>query len=527
MRLPRLAALFAPLTPLLLLAGPTRGLAATVPTGFADEQAVTVGTAAALDQPASMAFLPDGRLLVVEQRSARLRLFVGGALSATDPVAILPGVRTSGSEQGLLGIAVDPGWPVRPYLYVHCDDASGAWIRISRYTAAGDLAFATDGHLTVDPATRYDLLNRLPDNASNHNGGTVRFGPDGMLYVSLGEDANRCAAQDSSFLGGKILRLDVSRLPAGAGGPPPFALLIPPGNPWGAAPDSGARLVWAQGLRNPFRFSVDPADGTLYVGDVGELTWEEIDRITGGGGNYGWPRREGPLTQSPSCVNPLVTGLAPIYAYDRTGASASIIGGCVYRRPSGSPTGLPPVYEGDYFFSEYYSGFLRRLKGSSDAWALAAPVAGQPTTSNWGQGFGEVSDWAVGPDGALWYCRQSANFAANSGDIRRIVATGDTAVPPPPAPTAVEFAPARPTPAVGHAVLHYTLSATARVSLALFDAAGRRVRLLEPSQQKAANRYDVTWDGRGDDGSAVGPGLYLVRLEVAGRAIVRRVMLLR
>jgi glucose/arabinose dehydrogenase len=474
-----------------------------------------------------MAFLPDGRLLVVEQKSAKIRLFVNGTLSATDPVATLPGVRTSGAEQGLLGITVDPGWPARPYLYVHCDDNSGSWIRISRFTAAGDLAFTTDGLLTVDPATRYDLLNRLPDNASNHNGGTVRFGPDGMLYVSLGEDANRCAAQDSSFLGGKILRLDVSRLPAGAGGPPPFALLVPPGNPWGAAPDSGARLVWAQGLRNPFRFSVDPADGALYVGDVGENTWEEIDRIAGGGGNYGWPRREGPLTQSPTCPNPLVTGLPPIYAYDRTGSGASIIGGCVYRRPTGAPTGLPSVYEGDYFFSEYYTGFLRRLTGSGASWSLAAPVAGQPSATDWGQGFDQVSDWAVGPDGALWYCRQSTNYASNTGDIRRIVVTGNTSAPAPPAPAGVEFAPPRPTPAVGRATLHYTLSTAARVSLAVFDAAGRRVRTLEPSQQKAADRYDVTWDGHDDDGRAVSPGLYVARLEVGERAIERRVPFLR
>jgi glucose/arabinose dehydrogenase len=516
------------LSPVLFLAVADRssGLAATVPTGFADQQAVTVGSGAALDRPASMAFLPDGRLLVVEQKTAKIRLFVNGALAATDPVVALPSVRTAGGEQGLLGIAVDPGWPGRPYLYVHCDDASGPWIRISRYTAAGDLAFTADGALTVDPATRYDLLNRLPDNASNHNGGTVRFGPDGRLYVSLGEDANRCAAQDSSFLGGKILRLDVSRLPIGSGGPAPFAILVPPGNPWGAAPDSGARLVWAQGLRNPFRFGIDPANGALFVGDVGEGTWEEIDRIADGGGNYGWPLREGPLTLSPSCPTPLVTGLAPVYAYDRTGTTASIIGGCVFHRPAAADSGLPVSYDGDYFFSEYYTGFLRRLTGSGDTWSLASPVAGQPSSTDWGQGFEQVSDWAVGPDGGLWYCRQSTAYAANTGEIRRIVATGDTSVPPA-VPPAAEFALPRPTPAVGSVTLRYALGATARVSLAVFDAAGRRTRLLEPSQSKAPDRYTVTWDGRDDDGRPVRPGLYIARLEVGGRAFERRVPFLR
>jgi hypothetical protein len=190
-------------------------------------------------------------------------------------------------------------------------------------------------------------------------------------------------------------------------------------------------------------------------------------------------------------------------------------------------SGLPVTYEGDYFFSEYYTGFLRRLTGSGASWSLATPVAGQPSATDWGQGFGQVSDWAVGPDGALWYCRQSTGFAANTGEIRKILATGNTSVQPPPGPTGVEFAPPRPTPAIGHATLHYTLSRSARVSLAVFDAAGRRVRLLEPPQSKAADRYDVTWDGHDDNGRAVSPGLYVARLEVAGRAFVRRVPFLR
>jgi len=532
MRLPRTAlvlfalALLVVLVLLLPLADRARPLAATVPTGFADQAAVSVGSGAALDWPVGMAFLPDGRLLVVEQNSAKIRLFVNGTLSSTDPVAALTGVRTSGGEQGLLGIAVDPGWPGRPYLYIHCDDASGPFIRVSRYIVTGDLALTTDGHLAVDPATRYDLLNQLPDNAPNHNGGTLRFGTDGMLYVSLGDDMDHCAAQDTSVLVGKILRLDVTRLPDGPGGPPPVALLTAPGNPWAAAPDSNARLVWAQGMRNPFRFSVDPANGALLIGDVGESTWEEIDRAAGGGRNFGWPLLEGPAPFSISCPNPLLPGDAPIYAYDRTGSSAAILGGCVYRRPLGVPTGLPSIYEGDYFFSEYYSGFLRRLTGDGASWSLAAPVAGQPSVTDWGQGFVQVSDWAVGPDGALWYCRQAVNGTSNSGSIRRIVTTSDTGVPPP-AAAGVQFAPPRPTPAIGHVTLRYTLGATAQVSLAIYDAAGRRTRLLQPAQQQAADRYDVTWDGHDDDGRLVSPGVYIARLEVGGRALEQRVPFLR
>jgi hypothetical protein len=178
------------------------------------------------------------------------------------------------------------------------------------------------------------------------------------------------------------------------------------------------------------------------------------------------------------------------------------------------PEGLPP------------DGQLAPERVAASA-TLAAPVAGQPSSTDWGQGLAQVSDWTVGPDGALWYCRQSSNYLAGTGDIRRIVHTGDASTRPPSVPTGVKFSPPRPTPAIGRVTLHYTLNAVARVSLAIFDASGRRVRLLEPPQQKAADRYDVTWDGRDDGGRTVSPGLCFARLEVAGRALGQRVPLLR
>jgi glucose/arabinose dehydrogenase len=500
--------------------------AATVPTGFLDMGAVTVGPTASLQSPVGMAFLPDGRLLVIEQKSAKIRLFVDNTLSVIDPVVTLPGVNTAGGEQGLLGIAVDPGWPARPYLYVHCDDDAGPRIRVSRYTAAGELTRVTDGHLTVDPATRYDLLNDAPDSAPNHNGGTLRFGPDGMLYVSLGDDMNHCGAQDSSVLAGKILRLDVTRLPAAAGGPAPRALVIPPGNPFATSPDSNARLVWALGMRNPFRFGIDPADGSLFIGDVGEATWEEIDRMASGGRNLGWPLREGPAPFNYPCQNPLLPGDAPIYAYYRFGTAAAAIGGCVYRRPASAPSGFPAAYEGDCFFSDYYMGFLRRLKRTGDSWALADTVVGQPWATDWGRGFAQVSDWQIGPDGALWYCLQSVGFPSTVGDIRQIVAGAGLGVPPP-EEAATSFARPVPTPAVGAVSLRYSLARPALVSLRVFDAQGRLVRMVVPRESQGAGPHVATWDGRGGDGRDAGPGLYFARLEVDGVSFVQRLPFLR
>src|SRR5262245_25869217 len=162
----------------------------------------------------------------------------------------VPNVNTTGGEQGLLGIAVDPGWPARPYLYVHYDRI-GNQINLSRYTVGGDLSFTGNGALTIDPATRFDILTDIPDNATNHNGGTLRFGPDGMLYNSEGDDATGCPALDLTVLNGKILRLDISALPAGGGGPPAKSLITPADNPFVANANANAKLVGYSGLRNP------------------------------------------------------------------------------------------------------------------------------------------------------------------------------------------------------------------------------------------------------------------------------------
>jgi glucose/arabinose dehydrogenase len=514
---------------LLALAGPRSALAGTVPTGFSDVPAVTLGSGKTLDRPVGMAFLPDGRVLVIEQVSAKIRLFVGGSLSTTDPVVSLPGVNPEGGEEGLLGIAVDPGWPARPYLYIHCGDGSGPHIRVSRYTASGELTLATDGHLTVDPATRYDVINDLPDNAGNHNGGTVRFGPDGMLYVSLGDDMNHCAAQDSSVLVGKILRLDVSRLPAGAGGPAPRALITPPGNPYAASPDSNSHLVWAMGLRNPFRFGVDSVDGSLIIGDVGEVTWEEVDWAPTGGLNFGWPLREGPAAYNYSCPNPLVAGTSPIFTWNRVGNGGSVIGGCVYHRPPGATHGLPAEYEGDAFFGDYYyyTGFLKRLHRTGSTWALAAPVPGQPATDDWGEGYLQVSEWQVGPDGGLWYCLQSVNYAGNTGQIREIRATNDTSVPPPVSVPGVSFALPRPSPSIGSASLSYVLPTPARVNLRIYDARGRLVRTLVAPEGEGAGPHAARWDGRGDDARDASPGIYFARLDVGGASYQQKLTFLR
>jgi glucose/arabinose dehydrogenase len=490
---------------------------AALPTGFQDQL-----VASGLAYPTGMAFLPDGRLLFVEQFSARIRLLVHDALAATDPVATVPSVRT-GTERGLLGIAVDPGFPARPYVYAHCTDASASVVRVTRFTVGGDLAFTGNGSLTIDTATRYDVIANVPDLNPNHNGGTLRFGTDGMLYASFGEDGMGCAAQDTSGLRGVILRMDVSRLPAGSGGPAPRDLITPPGNPF---PNGGlnARLIWAFGLRNPFRFQIDRLNGALLIGDVGENTWEEIDRAPVGGLDFGWKRFEGPDLLDDTCVLTLPE-TAPIAYYPHTASQAVVCAG-LYRPPAGATRPFPGDYDGDCFFSDYYSGFLRRLKGSGTSWSIAPPAPGQADPDNWATGLLGVSDYAVGPDGSLWYCRQFTS-GSPSGQIRRIVRTSTVGVPHAPSGAAPLFATPSPSPSRGTVRFSYELREPAEVSLVILDAAGRIVRRLAGPEAGQARAYDRVWDGRDDRGSALPAGIYRAVLTVGGRTLERRAALLR
>jgi glucose/arabinose dehydrogenase len=245
-----------------------------------------------------------------------------------------------------------------------------------------------------------------------------------MLYASLGEDADPCEAQDSGSFKGVVLRLSVDSLPGGGPGPAAKSALIAPGNPF-AGPDANARLAWAYGLRNPFRFNIDPETGNLYIADVGQGDYEEVSECAGGE-NFGWPFREGPLARTVGgCTEPGGFGNggfdAPIAYYNRSGFTASIVSAGLYR-PVAGPNfyNFPAEYDGDYFFIDYYQGFLRRIKKTGGVWGGAPDVAGQPDTANWGVGFVSGSDFQVGPDGALYYLLQFVNFQPNSGQLRRI-----------------------------------------------------------------------------------------------------------
>ncbi len=483
-----------------------------IPDGFVDERVI-----AGFDVPVGMAFLPDGRLLVIEQFTAQVRTVIGNGVAQTDPALTVPSV-SIGGERGLLGIAIDPGWPSRPYIYIHAT-SSGAVIRISRFTASGDLDFSGNGDLSFAASSRFDLITNIPDAASNHNGGTVRFGTDGYLYVSLGEDATPRAAQDTTSLRGVILRLDVSRLPAGPGSAA-RDLITPPGNPFSTTGGLNARLLWAWGLRNPFRFQVDPTNGDLWIADVGQSAREELDWADAPGRNFGWPRFEGslPFDNGSPLVGPAI---APIAELDRDATGArSIISAGVYRSPAAASRPWPNAYEGSVFYTDYFAGVMRRLVNSGGSWILAPAVPGQPSAQNWGTGFQNVSDWAMGPDGSLWYCHQG-------GEIRRVVADTTTTPPPPPPPPSVDFRSPYPSPSAGPVTFDFTLGQVSRVRLVIYDMSGARIRTVLEDGAAPAGPNSVVWDGLDEEQRLVPSGLYFALLEVGGGTHSRRIPIVR
>ena len=281
----------------------------------------------------------DSRIFIVE-RPGRIRIVEDGQLLATPFLDIVPQVGTGG-ERGLLGLAFHPDYASNGYFYVNYSDRDGN-TRVERYTVGTDPDVADPGSAT--------LVISIDQPYANHNGGMIAFGPDGMLYVGMGDggSANDPGGngQNPATLLGAMLRLDVD-------GGDPYA--IPADNPF--VDRSGARgEIWAIGVRNPWRFSFDRDVPRLYIADVGQNAWEEIDIVPAGEGgrNFGWNVMEGThCFRSASCDESGLTLPEVDYGHDQ---GCSVIGGYVYR---GSAL---PELAGRYFYADYCSGWLRSFR---------------------------------------------------------------------------------------------------------------------------------------------------------------------
>ena len=299
--------------------------------------------ASGFDQPIHVTNARDGsgRLFVVEKRG-RIRIVRGGTVDPTPFLNIRSLVKSSGSEQGLLGLAFHPRFASNGLFYVNYTDQNGVGNTVvARYRVS------PGNPNQADPNSATTVLS-IEQPATNHNGGNLVFGPDGYLYIGTGDGGGAGDpwgnAQNKGVLLGKMLRIDVD---AGQ----PYA--IPPDNPFVNEP--GARPeIWAYGLRNPWRYSFDRANGVLYIGDVGQNTWEWFVRQRSGigGRNYGWNRVEGGHCFPPGSSCDPSAYAKPKLVYDHSGGNCSITGGHVYRGPSF------PQLQGIYFYGDFCSGRL-------------------------------------------------------------------------------------------------------------------------------------------------------------------------
>ncbi len=293
--------------------------------------------------PTNLAESKDGRVWVTEQ-SGRVWAFDGGFLdhdNASLVLDITDRVSSRRSEEGLLGLALDSNDERQLYLYYSA--AGPRRSVVSRFTVASDDS-------SIDRSSELVILE-VEQPYSNHNGGQVAFGPDGHLYIGLGDGGSagdpQGNGQDTSTLLGSILRIDVS------GAALEHRYTIPPDNPFVAG---GARgEIWAHGLRNPWRFTFDRATGQLWAGDVGQNRWEEIDLIVRGG-NYGWNVLEGNhcFGRGDGCDRDGKT--PPVWEYSLDGKPCSVIGGYVYRGAA------IPWLNGVYVYGDYCSGKVFGLR---------------------------------------------------------------------------------------------------------------------------------------------------------------------
>ncbi len=344
--------------------------AASYPSGF---QETTV--ASGLNVPTAMTFAPDGRLFVSE-KGGSLRIIKNGQLLSTPFVTV--SVDTY-RERGLMGIAFDPDFSVNKYVYVYYTRSSPTIKnRLSRFTAD------TNNPNVAEAGSEVIILDDIPADSGIHNAGAVHFGADGKLYLSVGDGGNSVQAQSLSSLSGKILRLNKNGS-------------IPSDNPFTDQPGKRGE-IWALGLRNPFTFAFKPGTNTMFINDVGQDTWEEIN-VGAKGANYGWPTCEGTCNTA-GFTNPIYQQYHPL--------AIAITGAAFY-----TSSQFPASYNGVYFFGDYVKNYIKILDPSNNN-----------VVSDFGSGTSSPVDIQVGTDGSLYY------LSINDGTVYK-VSYGTAPIPTP------------------------------------------------------------------------------------------------
>jgi glucose/arabinose dehydrogenase len=365
---------------------------------------------------------PDVQFVV--EQAGRIRVVQSGMLASTDFLD-LRGAISAGGERGLLGMAFAPDYESSGRFYVDFTNPAGNTViaRFVRSTSTPPIANAS---------SRFDLrwpsgLRYIAQPYANHNAGNLAFGPDGYLYIGMGDGGSgndpENRAQNPAELLGKMLRIDV-----GVADSDPNGYVVPPTNPFVHGGPAGVLPeIWSFGLRNPWRYSFDPPSlggtGALVIADVGQGSWEEVDYEPAGRGgrNYGWRVREGAhnnVTSPGPAYQPLID---PIHEYGRT-VGQSVTGGFVYRG-----NGLPATYRGRYFFADYVQGRVWSLALTIDPATQEATVSAVAEhTSELGGGavLGNISSFGVDSHGELYIVNHTG------GSVVQILSTASRPSPP-------------------------------------------------------------------------------------------------
>ena len=325
-----------------------------------------------LARPVDLQADGSGRLFIIE-KAGRIRILQDGQLLEQPFLDITDRVGSDGNEQGLLGMAFHPEYVQNGRFFVNYTNNSGD-TEIVRFQVSTDPNSA-------DPNSELKLIG-VDQPFPNHNGGVLAFGPDGYLYAGLGDGGSAGDpfgnAQQTNTLLGKILRIDVDSAE-------PYA--VPADNPFG-------NEVWAYGLRNPWRLSFDKATGDLYIGDVGQNAWEEIDYLpagSAGGTNFGWDQREGAHDYEGSASAEFTE---PVAEYSHQEGGCSVTGGYVYR-------GSMPEWNGVYLYGDYCTGLIWGLIQSNNGWEKQQLFDVDVTITSFGQDdAGEI--YLLSDDGSIY-----------------------------------------------------------------------------------------------------------------------------
>jgi glucose/arabinose dehydrogenase len=356
---------------------PLVGLAVLL-TSFVDPAVITLKVqklAGDLQAPTAMAFPGNGSIWITEQ-TGKIRILKNGKLSDVpllDLGSKLPKLSNSYEERGLLGIALHPKFKVNKKFYVFYSLPSDG--TFNHKDVVAEYKLASNGTQVQDNTGRIIISAEKPD--GNHNGGAVQFGPDGYLYISFGDGGGQGDkhgeignGQSLKTLLGKILRIDVNT---------DSAYRIPTDNPFVNQPEARGE-IWAYGFRNPYRMSFDKASKQLFVGDVGQDTWEEVD-IVRKGGNYGWRLQEGNHCYNPATGCAVKGIIKPIAEYNHR-EGVSITGGYVYNGKT------IPALKGKYFFADW-TGPVSYLKKLGENWQRGKVVLKNLPEGLKVTGFGE------------------------------------------------------------------------------------------------------------------------------------------